>query len=113
MSHKEKREYRKTVKKYRKQLMKLAKEWQPYDYGFILKALSIMIVGMKEYYANGNCVIASEYCECFDDMKDHPTREQICDQLWIALTLYCDTLEEQHRDHFFDLLKEYIGELWD
>ena len=113
MSRKEKREYRKTVKKYQKQLMKFAKKWQPYDYGFMLEALSIMINGMKEYYSKGNCVMAGEYCEVFSEMKDHPTREQICNELLTTLEVYDDMLENQYLDRFFDLLKKYIGELWD
>ena len=60
MSGKEKRRYRKFRKKYRRELLKLAKADRCWDWGFMVDILLHMLKGRLTFYKNGDNVWQSE-----------------------------------------------------
>ena len=116
MTNKEKRQYRKMVKKYRKQLIKVAKNWDPWDYADVFTFLITCLKGMQEYYDNGINVWSYE-------RQNDVSRLERCNRL---LQLYQEwhdydwtvdghtfEKEEQKLIDFFTALAKDLPELWD
>ena len=108
------KEYKKMCKKHKKLITKSAKEasTNPFSYYVGLKVFVEHLKFMQEYYALGENVHAKES----EDIK----REHI---LNMVLAEYNEWIDETckynfeksiyHRKRFFELLGEYIDELWD
>lgn len=112
MTRKERRQYRRMVKQYRKRLAAVVKQWAPYDYADMIQLMFISLQGMREYYAKGINVLSMETNEL--RTSDMPTRVQMCDMLVKSLEdYYSSTDANANFDEFFALLSKFIYELWD
>ena len=101
--------YRKMVKNQRKKLVKLAKEWSPYDWSFTTEMFIEGIKCIKEYYEQNNNVWSIEY-------EDGPTRVEICDYI---INKFNDFYEAEWKDEdcrwdeLWRLVAGYLRWLWD
>ena len=112
MTRKERRQYRKMVKQYRKRLNTIVKQWAPYDYADMMQLMFVSLQGMREYYEKGINVLSMEANEWRD--PDMPTRVQMCDMLVKSLEdYYASTDANANFDEFFALLSKFIYDLWD
>lgn len=112
MTKKERRQYRRMVKQYRKRLNAIVKQWAPYDYADMIQLMYVSLQGMREYYEKGINVLSSEVNEWLDPTM--PTRAQICDMLIKSLEdYYTSTDIHASLDEFFEMLSKFIYELWD
>lgn len=109
LPRKEIKAYRSLVKRYRKRLKKLAKEWRPFDWSFATEMFMVCIEGMRDYYKEGNNVWAYE-------TEGMPTREQMCNYILEKYEEYykADFKDEFYRwDEMWRLVSGYMLELWD
>lgn len=112
MTRKERRQYRKMVKQYRRRLNAIVKQWAPYDYADMMQLMFVSLQGMREYYEKGINVFSMEAREWRS--PDMPTRVQMCDMLVKSLEdYYSSTDANANFDEFFALLSKFIYELWD
>lgn len=75
--NKEMRAYRKMHRRHRKELVKLAKQATPFDYGWLDELVHTQIKHMHEYFVAGNNVLQSD-----------ESLNEILEQLKHALDLY-------------------------
>lgn len=112
MTRKERRQYKRMVKQYRKKLHAVVKQWAPYDYADMIQLMFISLQGMREYYDKGINVLRGETKDYRD--PDMPTRIQICDMLVKSLEeYYASDDPNANFDKFLALLSKFIYELWD
>lgn len=112
MTRKERRQYRRMVKQYRKRLAAVVKQWAPYDYEYMIQLMYVSLQGMREYYDKGINVLGCETKDFRD--PDMPTRVQICDMLIKSWEDYYTSNDpDANFDEFLALLSKFIYELWD
>ena len=83
-SSKEMRAYRKMHRRHRKELVKLAKETKPYDYGWLHESTIMQIRHMYEYYTARNNVWQSDesLLSLIDSLKYVLDLNDELDHLW-------------------------------
>ena len=106
----EHKEFLKDVKQARKVLVKLSKEYFPFDFQYTLDLFIQGVYSMREYYSKGRCVMA-------DDSRDPLTRLQMCDEIieaYVNFTECADPLaEEELWNSLCDKIKAHFLYLWD
>ena len=106
----EKKEYLKNLKHAQKSLVKLAKEYAPFDFQYTLDLFIQGIYSMREYYAKGYCVMA-------DDSQDPLTRLQMCDEILAAYVDFIECIdpfvEKELWNNLCDKIKAHFLYLWD
>ena len=104
------KEYLKDVKQSRKNLVKLAKEYAPFDFQYTLDLFMQGIQHMREYYARGYCVVA-------DDSQDPLTRLEMCDEILAAyvdfITCNEPLAEQELWNNLCEKIKAHLLYLWD
>lgn len=106
--NKEMREYRKMYKRHRKTMIKLAKEDNDWDYGFMHNIVVTKIKHMYEYYSDGNNIFLSE--ESLNEiLKTLKHAIDLADQLE---NVYDDNIEDPwtREDELYKEFYSYIGE---
>ena len=104
-----KRKYWQMIKRYRKQLKKMAKNWNPWDWSYAVEMFIECVKGMREYYSQTYNVWALE-------SEDGPSRLQICDYIldkWNAYNSASWDDELYRWDEMWRLVSGYMLELWD
>ena len=106
----EKKEYLKDLKQARKNLVKLSKEYAPFDFQYTLDLFIQGIHSMREYYARGYCVMA-------DDSQDPLTRLKMCDEILAAYVDFIECIdpfvEKELWNNLCDKIKAHFLYLWD
>lgn len=106
----EKKEYLKNLKQAQKSLVKLAKEYAPFDFQYTLDLFIQGIYSMREYYAKGCCVMA-------DDSQDPLTRLQMCDEIIEAYIDFIECIDPFTQIELWNILcdkiKAHLLYLWD
>lgn len=108
--------YKKQRRKVHKELIKAAKNYRPWDEGFLFDFMDIIFKDWVEYYRLGVNVSAMEDNEWREDCKDEPTREGIA---YILSTLLDDMRDFSGDDcdakakKFADFFAKYIHWMWD
>lgn len=129
------KEYRKMMKKYQKEAIKLSKECKPWDSGWSIEFLINHLKWMKEYYTLNENVHSVE--NCLWDKKTKYTRLEMIDKILNVYNTvenyrfdldYFASLSEEERKtflkqrkeiynnlkhEFYMLLEEYMPQLWD
>lgn len=131
------RHYRKTMKYYRKRLIRIAKETKPWDFGWLLDFIKTNLLFMAEYYDWGENVhaedIENERCktlykalDLYDlwinfNIKNYPEfkdfkREDynnLCESEQKLIKEKIDKLYDKQRMEFFKYLGKHIEDWWD
>ena len=106
----EHKEFLKDVKETRKKLVRLSKEYFPFDFQYTLDLFIQCILSMREYYARGYCVMA-------DDSQDPLTRLQMCDEILAAYVdfIECEDpfVEKEFWNNLCNKIKAHFLYLWD
>ena len=106
----EHKEFLKDLKRARKNLVKLSKEYAPFDFQYSLDLFIQCIYSMREYYARGYCVVA-------DDSQDPLTRLQMCDEILEAYVDFIECIdpftEQKKWSNLCDKIKAHLLYLWD
>ena len=106
----ERKEFLKDVKETRKKLVRLSKEYFPFDFQYTLDLFIQCILSMREYYARGYCVMA-------DDSQDPLTRLQMCDEILAAYVdfIECEDpfVEKEFWNNLCNKIKAHLLYLWD
>lgn len=134
------REYKKMMRKYRKEAIEIAKECAPWDWCWSQSFIVNHLKWMRDYYANGENVVAVEDCTWKDGVK--LTRLEMIDEILAAIEDFenldffhedfhspdWECLSEQERKErraryhekycekrhkVFELLEKYYSQLWD
>ena len=104
------KEFLKDVKQSRKKLVKLSKEYFPFDFQYTLDLFMQCIHSMREYYARGYCVVA-------DDSQDPLTRLQMCDEILAAYVDFIECVdpftEKEMWNNLCEKIKAHFLYLWD
>ena len=123
---KERHLFKKTQRPYYKKLRKQAREYRPYDDGYMLAMLNTIFESWKSFYENGYCVVAQDWANVSPDTPgygewchDIPTRKEIATHL---VELY-NKMEDASLDspnelgistkELFDYLAKYVHYMWD
>lgn len=108
-----KRNFSKQLKATRKKLIKIAKEWNPWDYTYAIDLFIASIEGMKWYYEQTYNVWAEDDNANGDDIS----RAEKCNRILKAFDSYMGSGDWQVQlkrwDEFWNLVKEYLLYLWD
>lgn len=110
INKKEKKIYNKQLRRTRKELCKLAKEFRPYDSLWCIELLIGSIKGVRDYYANNVLVYA-------EDPQDMPSRLEMCNEIleayeeWVCLTGWEE--EDEVYARMWSLIAAYMPFLWD
>ena len=106
----EHKEFLRDVKQARKKLVRLSKEYFPFDFQYTLDIFIQCILSMREYYARGYCVMA-------DDSHDPLTRLQMCDEILAAYVdfIECEDpfVEKEFWNNLCNKIKAHFLYLWD
>lgn len=111
-TRKQKIEFRRKRKKAKKKLIKAAKRFRPYDYGFILDLVDIALEDFEDFYSSGIYVLQVDEsrCEIASSIKEARAK----------LSEYYDKESSPENDpaqkkieEFFALLGKYIRTWWD
>ena len=113
--NKELKIFNKTFNKQKKQLIKYAKEFKPFDYGFMEKLLFQCIRIYYDFFKNSKLLYQDTKCE-FNDWYGMVDSLKQCVEIINKLeNVDYDTLENERelRNQLYELIKVHHTEWWD
>lgn len=119
----QKKAYWKNIRKTRKSLRLLSKEWCPFDFCYLFWAIEDMLEGFKNYYEIGYNIDGMEWADVEENARPNPCPPRRVEIATTLLELF-KKMEETERTYngkateaamkeFCDYFTKYIWRLWD
>lgn len=105
----ERKKFRKKFKTIKKRLIKSAKKFRPFDYGFMLDIIEICLEAMSLYFNN-------EYLVAYDvedERNQHELYSGTLKQCYELIRDRDDQNEHEKLKKAFEIMAEYIFGWWD
>lgn len=111
-TRKQKKEFRRKRKETKKKLIKAAKRFRPYDYGFILDFIDVALEDFEDFYSSETYVLQADEsrCEIVSQIKEARTK---LSEYYDKESLPEDEAPQKKMEEFFALLGKYIRTWWD